>query len=461
MPQIVLMVAALGLAGAAAYLFLYRTSPQGPKLSEHEANAKKAYEHAVFYAETHPDAYRKVVEKFEKVAADGEGTVYAEKAAEALAIWQPKWDAKAEGTFVKFKAGVQKYVDSNRLQKAAEIWDKFPLDSLTDFMRNKIAEEKAELRALQASFVEVLQERAKPLLAKEVEDLTEEDREALTALRRKATRPPAGTTEEGEHALKVLVDGIGARLQEYYASLEVGKADSLNRLWDEYEALMRAKEFDKVRALLLKPPEGLSLKRLSLLNRDTNALRELFETARKNLPQLRGKNIRLGRVTMRVSHVTGDTIHLEQGGAEMTCTMDKLDDATILSLGLAGETDLVSTSRKKVLYAFYYSPVSEAKKILKQAANAGVDVAYYQARLLTVLVITSFPVEAEVRVETEVDGKWQSIFEQATTSPLKAVVEGDTVYRVTVSKVGYARGTQEIKLGERGEFRHHFSLEKL
>ena len=181
---------------------------------------------------------------------------------------------------------------------------------------------------------------------------------------------------------------------------------------------------------------------------------------KENLPTLVGKTIVVAGNTMRVKEVKDGKLQLSGAGAEMAWDADRLSPDTLLKLGLAGIEDPKLQAGAKALHAFYFGKSSDAVRALKEAAEAGEDVSFYRSRMVPVLVVTTTPSGAELRVLSG-DARDENQAPVATgKSPLRLEVKKSTTYRVEIAKDGYQSVTEEVKIGEAGEFRVSARLKK-
>jgi len=422
--------------------------------------AREMFEYATEYAQKHPDQFTKIIDMFEEVRIECKGTVYAMKATVQIDEWREKWDQAGDVEIAERKTLVARHLTAAEFAKARGVWNDFPKNLLTDATREKVNAEIAKVEAAVRAFAQNLKRQAAPYLAKRPGQLTAADITALTALKTKAERPPAGLDAAGKAALAALAGQIGQALaahQEHRAAL---RAEALEDLWKAYEPQMKGKGFDRA-GVLVKGAEGkIDAEVSALLTKDTPLVADLFAKVKKNLPHLKGKTIRIGGMAMTVADVKDDKVIVRQDTAEMAFGMDKLGRETVLMLALMGEKDPGLIVRKKALFAFYYGRATEVVAKLKEAADAGADVAFYLSRLRPVLVVTSVPPGSSVAVEVKKDGAWQKVAADAQKTPARCEVPGHGSYRVKVSRKGYLTGTREVSVREAGELKLVFSLKK-
>jgi len=129
-------------------------------------------------------------------------------------------------------------------------------------------------------------------------------------------------------------------------------------------------------------------------------------------------------------------------------------------LGLLSEKKPELVARKKALFAFYFGRPNEVLAKLKEAAAAGVDVAFYLSRLRPVLVVASVPRGSAVTVEVKKDGVWEKLDGDPLKTPARKEIPGAGSYRVKVSKGGYLTAVREVTVREAGELKLVISLKK-
>jgi formylglycine-generating enzyme required for sulfatase activity len=197
-----------------------------------------------------------------------------------------------------------------------------------------------------------------------------------------------------------------------------------------------------------------------VLAKDTPLVKDLLAKARENLPQLKGKAVRIGSMMMAVADVKDGKVYVKQEGAEMAWEMEKLDAETIFALAFGPDAAPNLVLRQKALHIFYYGATNEAGKAMKAAAEAGEDVDLYLSRMTPVLVITSSPPGAEVELEVMKDGGWQKVDTGVLKTPMRKEVSPNGTYRVTLAKDGYLGADREVKVGVAGESTASFILKK-
>jgi len=413
------------------------------------------------YAKKHPENFREIIARFQKAVEATKGTENEAKAREGLADREERWEAAALAKFEERKAAADENVDAGQYSKAKKLWDSFPESLLTDLVKEEIGKETTRIQDALDSFVERLRKAAEPLLAKTPDALTDEDVEALVALKEKVEKAPEGLDEKAKLALDDLAEELAAALDAHAEALRAMVAAAFEQFWRDYETHVREKRFDKAARLASDFPATLSgaeageklAAALKMLKQDAGLLRTLFDSAAKNLPKLKGTMVRVSGMGMTVTEVRDGKVFVKHGEAEVGLDPEKLDADTILSVALSSVEDPVSKARQRGLHAFYYGSEKEAAATLKEAAEAGADVAFYLARLVPVLVITTIPPGADVRLETMADGKWQEVEGEARKTPLREEVAKNTKFRVEISKEGSYPVTQEAVVGDGGEYR--------
>jgi len=473
-PAILAAVFGLAVLGGLGYLMFGKGGPGGSTTTTTSTRpttvkgvvvvspdqAREMFEYATEYAQKHPGQFMKIIDKFEEVRIECKGTVYAMKATDAIEEWRKNWDAAGDAEIAKRKALVAGHLAATDFAKARAVWHDFPKNLLTDATREKVNAEIAKVGAAVRAFAQNLKRQAAPYLAKKPGRLTAADITALTALKAKAERPPAGLDAAGKAALAALVGQIGQALAAHQEHLAALRAEALDELWQAYEPQMKGKGFGKAAALVKESQGKVDAEVSALLTRDTPLVADLFARAKENLPHLKGKTIRIGGMAMAVADVKDGKVIVRQDTAQMAFGMDKLDDETTLMLALMGEKDPGLVVRKKALFAFYYGRETEVVAKLKEAADAGADVAFYLSRLRPVLVVTSVPPGSSVAVEVKKGGAWQKVAGDAQKTPARCEVPGHGSYRVKVSKKGYLAATREVTVREVGELKLVFSLKE-
>jgi serine/threonine-protein kinase len=433
------------------------TTTVPPGVSE----AQKAFEEAVAYGVAHPEDFQAIIAKFEdaKLKATKDAPL-AGKAADQVKEWQAKWEAAANAEFEKRKATADSQLQAKAYDKAKAAWQGFPDSLKTETVEAKIAAELGRLKDAMKSFAEDLKKQAAPLLAKKPEQLTEDDVKALTALRAQAEQAPAGLDEEAKAALEAVKDELEAALDGYQQLLAAKRAEAFEKFWRVHEGLMKGRKFDEAAGFVEKCAEKLEAKAKAVLAKDTPLVKGLLAKARENLPQLKGKAVRIGSMMMTVSDVKDGKVYVKQEGAEMAWEMEKLDAETIFALAFGPDAAPNLVLRQKALHIFYYGAMNEAGKAMKAAAEAGEDVELYLSRMTPVLVITSSPPGAEVELEVLKDGGWQRVEAGALKTPARKEVSPNGTYRVTLAKEGYLGADREVKVGVAGESAASFILKK-
>jgi tetratricopeptide (TPR) repeat protein len=424
------------------------------------SEAQKAFDEAVAYAAAHPDDFQAIIAQFEEVKVKAKDKALAGKAVGQIEEWQKKWKEAADAEFQKRKATADTHLQAKAYDKAKAAWQGFPDNLRTETVEAKIAGELGRLKEAMKSFAEDLRKRAAPLLAKKPEELTEADVKALGALKTQADQAPAGLDEEAKVALEAVKDDLEAALDGYQQHLAAKRAEAFEKFWRVYEGLMKGRKFDEAAGYVEKSGEKLEAKARAVLTKDTPLVKDLLAKARENLPQLKGKAVRIGSMMMAVSDVKDGKVYVKQEGAEMAWEMEKLDGETIFALAFGPEAAPNLVLRQKALHIFYYGATNEAGKAMKAAAEAGEDVELYLSRMTPVLVITSSPPGAEVELEVMKDGGWQKLEAGALKTPMRKEVSPNGTYRVSVEKEGYLGADREVKVGVAGESAASFILKK-
>ena len=461
--------------------------PEGPKEEEPSAPsaqtepAAQMLTYAESYANEHPEEYAKVVERFREVERNCKGTVEAMKAKDTAEAWQRKWEEVAEAEFEKRRAAAAGALKAWKFQDAETVWEAFPEGLRAASIAPKVEAELARIQEARRGMAKALEDEAKPLLARKAEELSAEEARAVSGLLERAEKAPEGLPEEAAQAIEALAEKLRTCLEDYEAAATLRAQEAFWGFWAKYESHMKRKAFDEALKLCESPlvvhpfrgaPEGEDdpLKRgttNAVLKADAQLVKSLFSKAEENLPTLVGKTILVAGNTMRVKEVKDGKLQLSGAGAEMAWDADRLDTGTLLQLGLAGIEGAKPQARAKALHAFYYGKSSDAVEALKEAAEAGADVSFYQSRMVPVLVVTTTPSGATVEVGKMVDGEWQMVDlpagkagEKTRTTPLRLEVEKNTTHRVEIAKDGYQPVTEEVKIGEAGEFRVSARLKK-
>jgi len=423
---------------------------QGPAETE-LSRLKAAYEDALAYAKANPEEYEKAIQQLSEVGSAAEGTKWAALAKGEAERTEATRRGAAEAALAALRQDIEQLAREGRFGDALRAATAFPenlrpglSEGQLDELKNSVAESaRQRLEALTAEagklvesgkFAEArkLYEQAKALGVEDLAAVAARKLEELSELERAA--------EE-------------SRKQALAAAFE--------KFWRQYETHIKKKEFDESVALCKGgSPEGGITDLRAMLGHDAKLLQTLFADFARNLPQLKGKTIRIKGMTMTVSDVRDGKVFVKQGGAEMGWDPGNLDHDTILLVALASVDDPKSKARRKALYAFHYGKSSDAVKALKDAAQAGEDVSFYQSRMVPVLVVTTTPSGATVELARMVDGEWEMAGEKARTTPLRLEVERNTTYRLRTTRDGYLSVTKEVKIGEAGEFRVSERLKK-
>jgi hypothetical protein len=424
------------------------------------SEAQKAFDEAVANAQAHPDDFQAIIAKFEEIRLKAKDTALAGKAAGQVKEWQRKWENAGNAEFEKRKATADSHLQAKAYDKAKAAWQGFADSLRTEAVEAKIAGELGKVKEAMESFAEDMKKRAAPLLAKKPEELTEDDIKALGALKAQADQAPAGLDEEAKAVLDTVKDDLEAALDGYQQQLAAKRAEAFEKFWQVYESLMKGRKFDEAAGYVEKSGEKLEAKAKAVLSKDAPLVKNLLTKAKENLPELKGKAVRIGSKMMAVTDVKDGKIYVKQEGAEMAWEMEKLDGETIFALGFPADAAADLVLRQKALYTLYYGATNEAAKAMRAAAEAGEDVGLYLSRMTPVLVITSSPPGAEVVLEVMKDGGWQKVGGGPLNTPVRREASPGETYRATVSKEGYPAANREIKVGVAGESAASFTLKK-
>ena len=438
------------------------------------SDAAQMLAYADSYAKEHPEEFAKIVEKFREVEQSCKGTVDAMKAKDAAGGWQKKWEEAAQAEFLKRRALAEASLQTWKFQDAGAVWEAFPKGLRTASIEPKIKAELARIDEARDGVAQSMEEKAKLLLAKKPDELSQEEVKAVLSLLERVERAPKGMGEEAEQVLEALAEKLQQLVDDNNAVAASKAQEAFEGFWAKYESYIEKKDFDEALKLcesaeadplrLVVPPSGgrdgeeepLKSGTTSLsqvLRADADLLKSFFVSAEENLPSLVGKTIRVGGIAMRVKEVKDGKLQLSGGGAEMAWDADRLDPDTLLKLGLAGIVDPKSQARAKALHAFYFGKASEAVEALKEASEAGEEVLFYQSRMTPTLAVTTSPAGADARIEKMVDGKWLAVETEKRVTPLRIEAEKNTTYRLEITKDGYESVTEEMKISEAGEFR--------
>ena len=433
------------------------------------------------YANEHLGEYAKVIDRFREVERSCRGTVEALKAKDAAEAWQKKWEVAAEAELEKRQEAAGKALEAWKFGEAESVWDAFPKGLRVASVEPKIEAERVRIGQARNGIAEALEQEARPLLAKKAEELSAEDVKAVTELLEKTENVPEGLSDEAVQAITALAGRLQGLLDEHESVAESRAREAFDGFWAKYESHIKRKQFDEAvklceSSLVVLPFRGSlgseedPLKRgttNAVLKADALLLKSFFTSMRENLSALVGKTIVVAGNRMQVKEVKGGKLQLAGAGATMLWGADRLDPDTLLKLGLAGFEDGRSRGRAKALHAFYFGRTSEAVQALKEAEAAGEDVSFYQSRMVPVLVVTTSPAGAEVTVRPRVasargEGQEDDRPEPIAkgNSPLRVEVAKNTTYRVEIAKDGYQPVTEEVRIGEAGEFRVSARLKK-
>ena len=350
------------------------------------------------YAREHPDEFAEIIGKFREVKSRGRGTVHGMEATDRVKAWQEKWDEAARAELSKRRLSAQEHLAAGQFAEAEKLWQEFPANLETESAKRRVAEETVRVWEELKGVAQRLDAEAEPLLAKEPSELSPGDLKALAALKAKAENPPEGLPDEATEALVSLVGKIDDSLEGHQESHAAERAEAFNTFWRHYERLMKARKFEPVEALLKRSKEAHEGEAMTRLAADTQIVKELLARTESNLPRLMGRNIRVGGISMKVSEVKDGRMYVDRGGAQMALGPEQLDSQTLLSLALSSDDGPGTILKQKALFMFYYGESSDAVKALKEAAESGVDLSWYQARLAPVLVTSTTPSEAEAKL---------------------------------------------------------------
>ena len=238
-----------------------------------------------------------------------------------------------------------------------------------------------------------------------------------------------------------------------------GHGQAAAELWLGYETLVQKGAFSHATRLLEDSKATLGDETSKRLGGDTTVLVALWERSRGNLPQLAGREVRIGGKVMEVVRVEGRTLHVKHGEVEMEWDVEQLDRETVLSLGLS--SDPQAAAREKALIAFHYGSRLDATRRMKDASAAGVDVSVYTARLSPVLVVETVPPGAQVEIRRQTGPEaWESSETGPLSTPFEREVGKNASYRLRFAKESYQTETRVMKVGEFGEYRLEVSLKE-
>ena len=452
-----------------------RQEPDAGEDAGTAADAAGMLAYAETYAKEHSAEFAKVIERFREVERNCKGTVEAMKAKDAAEVWQKQWEGAAGVEFEKRRASAAEALKAWKFQEAGAVWEAFPKGLRVASIEPKLKAEQARIEEARNGVAKALEDEAKPLLAKKAEELSGEEARAVSGLLEKAEKAPEGLPEEAAQAIEALAEKLRTHLEAYEVVATSKAQEAFNEFWVKYETSIKRKEFDEAlklceSSLVVHPFRGSPedeedpLKRGTTnaeLKADAILLKSLFAKAEENLPLLKGKSIRISGMSLTVSEVREGRIYAGEGGASMAFDSDRLDPDALLKLGLAAIEDPRSRARAKALHAFYFGKSSDAAEALKEAAEAGQEVSFYQSRMVPVLVVTTTPAGAEIRIwaaEVKEDDDAEPIAKG--NSPLRIEVEKNATYRVEIAKDGYQPVTEEVKIGDAGEFRVSERLKK-
>jgi len=426
-----------------------------------DADAAEALSEAEDYARENPNNFDAIITKFEQVREMAQGTSHARKAAGHVRAWRGKWEAAAESEFTRRLQSAEEQLVAGRIGEALGVWRSFPANLKTATIGHKIGEQSARIAELLKGMVKEMEEEAEGLLAREPAELVQDDLQALKALKAKAGDAPEGLPAQVQEALTNLMGEIDAGLASHQEALAAKQAEAFGAFWAQYEGLMKARKFEPAGTLVADSGEVLDEKDQKRLAGDTQTVKGLLARAGSSLPELKGKVVRVGGIGMTVSDVKDGKVYVEQGGAQIAFGLERLDSETLLSMALAGEKDPKALAGPRALFTFYYGKTSDAVKALKEAADLGVDVSFYQARLTPVLVISTVPAGAEVVLfRKRGDGNWDKLNTKPLRTPLRTEAEKNTTYRVEIAKSLYRLETREVTTGEGGDYRLTLRLKK-
>jgi len=437
-------------------------------------NAVEMLAYAETYAKEHPAEFAKVIERFREVERNCKGTVEAMKAKDAAEGWHKRWEEAAEVELEKRCALAAEALQAWKFQEAEAVWQDFPKGLRVASIEPEIEAEEARIEEARKGIARAMEEEGKPLLAKKPEELSAEHVKALTELLEKTEKAPDGLPEEATQEIEALAEKLQALLDEHEAVAASNAREAFDEFWAKYQAHMERKEFDEALKLcessFVVPPSGgreegrqplESGTTSAALRADAVLLKSLIVSAEENLPSLKGKTVRISGMSLRVSDVRNGKIYAGEGRAQAAFDADRLDPDTLLKLGLAGIEDPKSQARAKGLHAFYFGKSSDAVEALKEAEAAGEDVSFYQSRMVPTLVVATTPAGAEVSVFNADEKEGEDQKPLATGhSPVRLEAAKNTTYRVEITKDSYQPVTEEVKIGEAGEFRVAARLKK-
>jgi formylglycine-generating enzyme required for sulfatase activity len=286
-------------------------------------------------------------------------------------------------------------VQAGRFEEAQKLWSQIPESLVTETFRKRIEAETGKLAELTKSLADQLLAQAEPLLAKELETLTEPEIKALTGIRDRAKTPPAGLQERQKEFLSSLLEKVEACL-DAWQSVQVAKAaKAFDAFWDKFASLVKDRKFGEAEALIAANPsfvvplssgsgeEPLESGTTNKLREDVRLLRDLFSRAEGNLDPLIGKTVRVsGSATaMKVTAVRGGKLISTESGGEMAVGPEKLEPEELLKLGLASVDDPTAAAHQEFLFQFFFGRPAKARTALAKAKAQGVELAFYEERL--------------------------------------------------------------------------------
>ena len=449
------------------------------RVPERERKLAEMYAYAEKYAEEHPTEFAEILRKFGEVHKNSEDTVYSLRASDQLKVWGAKQEKAAQDEMGKRREQAQELRQAGDLEKVETVWKEFPESLLCDAVKEEVMRELAHAREVWRRLFLKLNGEAGPLLAKQTAELSPEEFLAFNTLRDKVQDACEKAEGEAVDSLNELLERVDQSLGDYEAAAAAERQEQFDKFWRRYQGLVEGKDFKGAADLCAKASAafraetaapgttgsdrtqdadggrgpGIDAATYDALAEDSQVLTDLMASARKNLPKLVGKTVRIAGMSVKVTRADGDNLYAKQGGAEVAFGIEKLDTNTLLSLGLESQSDAKAAARAKALLVFHFGSAADALASVQEANEAAVDISFYQERLAPVLIVTTTPARADLEVFEEAeDGSWQKI-EKPLRSPLRMTVAKNTTYRIEVSKAGYRSERQEVTTEEGGESR--------
>jgi len=381
-PMVLGLVLLLGLGGGLGYLLLNREKP-GPEApagkedtpdASAEPEAGKLFDQAVEYSRNHPTEYQELIERFEKVAQESEGTKYAALAREELRKVEEGRDEAAAQAWQKVKGQVEERLALGRLGEAMEILDSH---------RGRTGEAQSqELPELSKKVKDRALGQFNSVHKRATDLLVAGDYAAARTLY--AEIADIGVAGVGERVTKEL-DKI-TQLESAAAARERAIAEEYQKEWRRVIALageLRYQEaLDRLSMLAKREPlQGLA-ERIQQDRSDLEKARSVYDIALAALPKQVGKPFSVRGIRGTLREVTDDEVVIEATGAKLSqrisaLSAQDLGEIAAEQLGDRGPEGHVSMALFWA-YAAGPDPLSNARASLSQARDAGVDVRRYE-----------------------------------------------------------------------------------